>query len=50
MRFIEGTLSDDKMMNFLNLMYNHCKFAGIVNSEEDTPNMWNRHQHQQGET
>ena len=38
------------------LLYNHCvgtdfnKFAGIVNPEEDTPNMWNQHQHHQGKT
>ena len=43
-------------MNLLNLMYIHCneinfnKFAGIINPEEDTPNMWNQHQHHQGET
>ena len=38
------------------LLYNHCvgtdfnKFVGIVNLEEDTLNMWNQHQHHQGET
>ena len=51
MRFVECTLSDDKMMNLLNLMYIYCieinfnKFAGIINPEEDTPNMWNQYQH-----
>ena len=39
----------------LHFLYNHCigtdlnKFVGIVNPEEDTPNMWNQHQHHQGE-
>ena len=38
------------------LLYNYCveinfdKFAGIINPEEDTPNMRNQHQHHQGET
>ena len=40
------------------LLYNHCigtdfkkkKFAGIINPGEDTLNMWNQHQHHQGET
>ena len=38
------------------LLYNHCvgtdfnKFTGIVNPGEDTPNMWNQHQHHQDET
>ena len=26
------------------------KFAGIINPEEDTPNMWNQLHHHQGET
>ena len=40
----------------LHFLYNHCietdfnKFVGIVNPEEDTPNMWNQHQHHQGKT
>ena len=29
---------------------NFNKFAGIVNSEKDTPNMWNQHQHRQGKS
>ena len=40
------------------LLYNHCigtdlkkkKFAGIINPEEDTLNIWNQHQLHQGET
>ena len=38
------------------LLCNHCigtdfnKFAGIINPEENTLNMWNQHQHHQGET
>ena len=37
-------------------MSNHCvennfnKFTGIADPEEGTPNMWNQHQHHQGET
>ena len=41
-----------------NMLLNHCigtdfrkkKFAGIINSEEDTPNMRNQHQRHQGNT
>ena len=55
MRFIEYTLSDDKMMNLLNLMYFYIfialnKFLGITNPEEYTPNIRNQHQHHLGET
>ena len=58
MRFVECTLSDDKMMNLLNLMYfcifitlkiNFNKFSGIANPEKDTPNMRNQHLHHLGE-